>query len=222
MIFVLLGPPGCGKGTQATRIAQKYGLKATSTGEIIRGQMAAGTEVGKAAQSYVKKGELVPDEVVIAMVKEELRSQSGGPGVVLDGFPRTVNQANSLADILTQSGLRLDGVLNFVVSEEEIVRRLAGRRVCEKCGASYHILFMPPHKEGICDQCGGALIQRADDAPDSVRERLRVYAKQTEPLIVYYRERRLLNDIEGIGTPEEVAVRVESVVDRIARGSRPV
>lgn len=182
MNLILLGAPGAGKGTQAEVICNEFKIPAVSTGNIIREAVKNGTELGEKTKSYLDAGALVPDELVIALVKERLAQPDCQNGFILDGFPRTVPQAEAL----DKMGVQIDTVLDIEVPDEKIVGRLSGRRVCSGCGASYHLEYKPPKQEGICDSCGGALIQRKDDHPDTVLERLRVYHEQTEPLKEYY------------------------------------
>ena len=182
MKLILLGAPGAGKGTQAEIISEKYNIPTISTGNIIRAALKNGTEMGLKAKSYIDAGALVPDDVVIGIIKERLADEDCQNGFILDGFPRTIPQAEALDDM----DIAIDGALSIEVSDREIVKRMSGRRVCEKCGASYHIEFKKPEKEGVCDACGGALVIRKDDEPDTVHDRLDIYHKQTEPLKSYY------------------------------------
>ncbi len=192
--IVLLGPPGAGKGTQAALLAKELKLQHISTGEILREEVAQGTELGRKAKAYMDRGELVPDELVIAMLRGRLDS---GSGFILDGFPRTIAQAEALERMV-----RLDRVLNIHLSEEEVVRRLSARRVCKSCGRNYNLVSNPPKVEGRCDSCGGELFQRDDDKPEVIRRRYRVYQEETAPLKDFYRERGLLVEVEG-GRPIE-------------------
>lgn len=198
MNLILLGAPGAGKGTQAEVICAHFGIPAISTGNIIREALKSGTEMGKRAKSFVDAGKLVPDEVVIGIVRERLVRDDCRNGFVLDGFPRTIPQAEAL----DQMGVRIDRVIDLEVPDEKIVQRMSGRRVCESCGASYHLLYNKPKVDGVCGKCGGTLVQRRDDHPDTVGERLRVYHEQTEPLKEYYSGQGKLCVVEG---QEEVA-----------------
>ena len=198
MNLILLGAPGAGKGTQAEVICSKLSIPAISTGNIIREALAKGTEMGIKAKSYIDAGRLVPDDVVIGIIKERLAKDDCKNGFILDGFPRTIPQAEALDAM----GVVIDRVIDIEVSDEAIVNRLSGRRVCASCGASYHLEYKKPAKEGVCDSCGGELIQRKDDHPDTVLDRLRVYHEQTEPLKDYYSKAGLLRVVEG---QEEVA-----------------
>jgi len=197
MNIIMLGPPGAGKGTQAQRIVEKYGIPQISTGDMLRAAVAEGTELGKKAKEYMDKGQLVPDEVVIGIVKERLSKPDCERGFILDGFPRTVAQAEALDRILEEMGKRIDFVINIVVPDDEILKRLTGRRTCRKCGAMYHIIYNPPKKEGICDKCGGELYQREDDREETIKKRLEVYHSQTAPLVDYYKKKGVLVDIDG-------------------------
>ena len=193
MNLILMGAPGAGKGTQAEIISEKFQIPAISTGEILRAAIKAGTELGKTAQSFMDSGNLVPDEVVIGIIKEHLSSDACKNGFILDGFPRSVAQAEALESF----GVKIDVVLAIEVEDERIVARIGGRRVCPACGASYHVSYNPPAKEGICDKCFAELIIRKDDAAETVRNRLVTYHNQTEPLKAFYAERGLLVVVEG-------------------------
>jgi len=212
MVYVLFGPPGAGKGTQGARISAEYGIPTISTGAIFRENVAAGTPLGMVVRDYMEKGKLVPDEVVIKLVQDRVKQPDCASGFLLDGFPRTVTQAENLEVMLGESGITLDGVLDFEVDEEELIRRLSGRRVCPQCGATYHVINMPPKKPDECDQCGAKLEQRADDMPESVRMRLREYEAKTAPVLDFYRERNLLHVIDASGTPDEVYARTMAVI----------
>ena len=183
---VLLGPPGAGKGTQAVRIVEKYNIPHISTGDIFRDNIKNGTELGKKAQEYMNKGELVPDDLVIEIATTRLLADDCKEGFLLDGFPRTVYQAEKLNAFLEEHGMKLDKVIDIEVEKEELITRLTGRRVCKACGASYHVVNIPPKTEGICDNCGGELFQRADDTIETVENRIEVYIEQTMPLVDYY------------------------------------
>ncbi len=198
MNLILLGAPGAGKGTQAEKICAKLSIPAISTGNIIREAIKNGTKVGLEAKRYIESGDLVPDEVVIGIIKERLECDDCKNGFILDGFPRTIPQAEALNSM----GVRIDTVLEIDVKDEAVVSRLSGRRVCEKCGASYHIQYKQPSAEGVCDLCGGDLVMRKDDNPDTIRERLKVYHDQTEPLKGFYKKLGKLKVVEG---QEEVA-----------------
>jgi adenylate kinase len=208
----LFGPPGAGKGTQAGLLIEKFGTAHISTGDILREAVAKGTEVGLKAQSYMTRGELVPDAVVIEIAKQKL-ADVGQSGFLLDGFPRTVPQAEALDAALAELGMPLDAVVSLLVPEEELVKRLSGRRVCSGCGTPFHVDTMPRGME-VCESCGGQIVQRADDNPESVRNRLSVYGAQTTPLIDYYRNRSILAEVNATGPIGEVFQRVvEALTD---------
>ena len=199
MKLILLGAPGAGKGTQAAKIAEAYDIPAISTGQIIREAIAAKTELGNKMKTFIDKGELVPDDVVVGMVKERLKNDDCKNGYILDGFPRTISQAI----IMEELPIEIDVALEIDVDEEIIVDRLSGRRVCSNCGATYHISSNPSKEEGICDECGGALEMRKDDVPDVIRHRLEVYNEQTKPLKDFYEERGLLKTVKGCNEVDE-------------------
>lgn len=194
---VLLGPPGAGKGTQAVRIVEKYNVPHISTGDIFRENIKNGTELGKKAQEYMNKGELVPDDLVIEIATTRLLADDCKEGFLLDGFPRTVYQAEKLDAFLEAHGMKLDKVIDIEVEKEELITRLTGRRVCKACGASYHVVNIPPKTEGICDNCGGELFQRADDTIETVENRIEVYIEQTMPLVDYYKKADNIVEIDG-------------------------
>jgi adenylate kinase len=194
-----LGPPGAGKGTQARDLAQEWRVPHLATGDMLREAVAAGTPLGREAKGYMDQGALVPDDVIIRMMGERLGKADAGRGFILDGFPRTIAQAEALAKLLKDLGQTLDTVVYFDVSEPELLRRLTGRRVCRTCGHSYHMTSNPPKRAGVCDDCGGELYQRDDDAETTVRKRLEVYQRQTAPLLDYYRQRSLLATVSGEG-----------------------
>lgn len=194
---VLLGPPGAGKGTQALKIVEKYNIPHISTGDIFRENIKNGTELGKKAQEYMNKGELVPDELVIDLATDRLLADDCRNGFLLDGFPRTVYQAEKLDEFLEAHGQKLDTVIDIEVEKEELVTRITGRRVCKACGASFHVVNIPPKKEGICDLCGGELFQRADDTVDAVETRVAEYNEKTKPLVDYYTKAGNVVTIDG-------------------------
>lgn len=204
MRLILLGPPGAGKGTQAIRISDEYNIPHISTGDIFRENIKKGTELGKKAKSFIDKGQLVPDELVIEIVKDRLSKEDCKAGFLLDGFPRTVAQANSLSEELEKLGMSLDSVINIVVDSNDLIERAVGRRVCKDCGASYHIKFNPSKKEGICDRCDGSTYQRDDDTEETVKNRINVYTEQTTPLTNYYNEKKILLNIDGNKSIESV------------------
>ena len=210
---VLLGPPGAGKGTQAKLLQERFKACQVSTGDILRKAVAEQTPLGKQAAQYIKQGALVPDPLIVNLVAERLQDKDCEKGFILDGFPRTISQAESLDEILTRMGLTLDRVLSVQVPHTVIVQRLAGRRTCKGCGALYHLTLDPPDKEGVCDRCGGELYQRDDDREETITARLKVYETQTAPLMNYYRERGLLRDIDGVGKVDEIRSRVIEVLE---------
>ena len=211
--IVLLGAPGSGKGTQAERIAPAYGLPHVSTGDILRGAVKGGTELGVAAKHFMDAGDLVPDDVVIGIIAERLTQGDTAAGFMLDGFPRTLDQAAALDDMLAGAGRVLRLVLLIDVPEEELVQRLAGRRACRACGRGYNVVFDPPQRDGVCDVCGGELFQRDDDNEATVRNRLAVYRRQTAPLIGYYRDKGILSTVSGGGRdPDQVFADVETLL----------
>jgi adenylate kinase len=214
---VLLGPPGAGKGTQAKLLQEQFAACQISTGDILRQAVAQQTPLGQEAGQYINRGALVPDEVIVNLVAERLKEKDCEQGFILDGFPRTIPQAESLDAILKQMSLSLNGVLSVQVPEQVIIERLAGRRTCKDCGALSHVIFDPPKKPGICDRCGGELLQRNDDREETIANRLRVYDSQTAPLVSYYRERGLLREIDGVGAIDEIRARVTRALgDRAA------
>lgn len=197
MKLLIMGPPGAGKGTQAEVLVKELKITHISTGDMFRAAIKEGTEMGKKAKEYMDEGKLVPDEVVVGMVKERLSQPDCANGFLLDGFPRTVAQAESLDATLSSLDIKLDGVINIEVAREKLMDRLTGRRVCKGCGASYHVIFNPPQKEGVCNSCGGELYQRSDDNEETVGNRLNVYEAQTQPLIDYYNKQGLILNIDG-------------------------
>ena len=216
MRLVFLGAPGVGKGTQAELIAAKFHQPKISTGDILREAVRNKTALGLQAKACMDQGKLIPDEIVVGIVKEKLGEPLCEKGFLLDGFPRTVPQAEELTRLLTSKGQRLDRVINVFVPREEIVRRLTGRRSCSKCSAVFHVEFAPPASPEVCDKCGEKLVQRSDDKKDTVEARLLVYEEQTAPLITYYRSRNLLEDLNGVGQVGEVQQRLLGLLS--ARG----
>jgi len=197
LYLVLLGGPGAGKGTQAERLSASLGIPQVSTGDLFRENLKNNTELGLLAKGYMERGELVPDEVTVGMVRERLSRPDAAQGAILDGFPRTIAQAEALENILADLGSRLAAVPYIKVPEDVLLARLAGRRTCRTCGAMYHDLFSPPQEPGVCDKCGGELYQRSDDTPETQKHRIEVYFEQTAPLIDYYREKGLLVEVDG-------------------------
>lgn len=210
--LILLGPPGAGKGTQAARICQKFGIPHISTGDIFRKHIKEGTEFGKKAQEYMNKGALVPDDLVLEIAEARLMEEDCSHGFLLDGFPRTVNQAEQLDKFLNERNLDIDKVLDIDIDKEVLMTRLIGRRVCRSCGATYHVINMPPQKEGTCDVCGGELYQRSDDTAATVENRIEVYNAQTMPLVEYYEKLGKIAHIDGSKSLEDVFNAIVSVV----------
>ena len=200
---ILLGPPGAGKGTQAERMIVKYGIPHISTGDIFRENIKNGTELGKKAQEYMNKGELVPDDLVCEIAFDRLKKDDCKDGFLLDGFPRTVYQAEKLDEFLAENGQKLSKVIDLEVSDEELMRRTTGRRVCKDCGATYHVVNFPPSIPGKCDKCGGILIQRADDNEETARNRIDVYNRETKPLVDYYEKSGNIVHIDGMISPDK-------------------
>ncbi len=212
MNIILLGPPGAGKGTQAAKIVEKYHVPHISTGDIFRENIKKGTELGKKAQEYMNRGELVPDDLVIEIATTRLLEDDCKDGFMLDGFPRTVYQAEKLDEFLNAHGKKIEYVLDMAVEKAELVTRLTGRRVCKACGASFHIVNIPPKKEGVCDTCGGELFQRADDNEETVANRISVYEAQTMPLIDYYEKAGVITHIDGAAGLDNVFDKVVSIL----------
>ncbi len=212
MKIILMGPPGAGKGTQAEKLVEVYQIPHISTGDMFRKAQKDGTELGLKAKSYMDQGQLVPDEVTVGIVKERLAEDDCKDGFLLDGFPRTVQQADALDGILTEMGTTLDRVVNIEVDKAFLVDRLTGRRVCRACGATYHVTNKAPKVEGVCDKCGGELYQRNDDKIETVSNRLDVYAAQTAPLIEYYQSKGIMSSIDGSKSMEEVLADIRSAL----------
>jgi len=226
MYVILMGPQGSGKGTQAGRLAPRLGLVPVATGELFRSAIAAETDLGRRIKAIYDRGELIPDDLTVGLVEEKLddvrRERDLGEGVrgaLFDGFPRTRAQAEALDDVLSRQGEAVSSVVKIDVPLETLVARLAGRRVCQNCGAVYHVEFYPPKAEGVCDRCGGAVVQRADDTPEAVRRRLELYFRETEPLIAFYRERGLLTEVDGDRPIEAVTDAIAAEVNRSDRGA---
>ena len=212
MRIVLLGAPGAGKGTQAKKLIEKYGIPQISTGDILRKAVADGTPLGKEAKAYMDKGELVPDSVVIGLVKERLAQDDCKKGFILDGFPRNTSQAETLDRVLEEMGMPLQVALSIDVDMDVLMKRLTGRRTCRQCNQMYNIYFNPPQKEGVCDKCGGELYHREDDKEDTIRKRLEVYKAQTAPLIDYYKKKGILKSVEGTGSIDEIFDKICSIL----------
>ena len=212
MKIIMLGAPGAGKGTQAKKIADKYSIPHISTGDIFRANIKGGTELGTKAKSYMNQGQLVPDEVTIGMLLDRISEADCENGYVLDGFPRTIPQAESLTVALNQRGEKIDYAINVDVPDENIVTRMSGRRACLACGATYHIEHIPPKKEGICDTCGQALVLRDDDKPETVLKRLKVYHDQTQPLIDFYEAKGVLKNVDGTVDMKDVFAAIVAIL----------
>ncbi len=212
MILILLGAPGVGKGTQGELISQEYGIPQISTGDILRKEVKEGTQLGKEAKKYMDSGALVPDDVIVRMMENRIKEDDCRKGFILDGFPRTVAQAEALDIMLKKNNISLNRVILIDVPKNEIIDRLTGRRVCSQCGAVYHIKNNAPKKDGICDRCGGKLIQRNDDTKEVVENRLSVYEKSTMPLIEYYQKTSKLVKVDGMGSIEEIFAKIKAVL----------
>ncbi|TRN41747.1 adenylate kinase [Staphylococcus pseudintermedius] len=215
MNIILMGLPGAGKGTQASEIIKKYPIPHISTGDMFRKAIKDETELGKEAKSYMDRGELVPDEVTVGIVKERISEDDAKKGFLLDGFPRTIEQAEALNSILEELGRTIDAVVNIEVPEEELMNRLTGRRICETCGTTYHLVFNPPKVEGICDIDGGKFYQREDDNPETVANRLEVNVKQSKPILEFYNQKGLLKNIDGSKHIDEVTSDVIEILESL-------
>ncbi len=212
MKIIMLGAPGAGKGTQAIMIADKYGIPHVSTGDLFRHNISNNTELGKEAKTYMDAGKLVPDELTVRMLFDRVKKDDCSKGYVLDGFPRTIAQAEVLEEELKKIGDRIDYAIDVEVPDSNIVKRMGGRRACLKCGATYHVEHVPPKKEGICDQCGNELVLRDDDAPETVLKRLAVYHEQTQPLIDFYRARNILHEVDGTVDMQQVFEEITKIL----------
>jgi len=213
MKIIMLGAPGAGKGTQAKKLAAKYAIPHISTGDIFRANIKNGTELGQKAKVFMDQGLLVPDELVVELIMDRFGEPDCVNGYVLDGFPRTIPQAKALDDALTKNGEAVEYAIDVDVTDENIVRRMSGRRACINCGATYHLVTIPPKKEGICDTCGSELILRDDDKPETVEKRLKVYHEQTQPLIDYYREKGILKTVDGTKDPGTAFAEIVAIVE---------
>ena len=202
--LIFLGAPGAGKGTQAQRLSETYSIPQISTGDILRQAVKDNTPLGEKAYTYMEQGKLVPDDIVIGIIDERLKADDCRNGFILDGFPRTVPQAEALDQVLDQNGMLIDQAIYFEVPEDDLVKRLSGRRVCRSCGANYNIYFNPPVEDNVCEKCGGELFQRTDDQEDTIRNRLKVYREQTEPLIGFYKGQNRLIRMDGSGAMETI------------------
>lgn len=215
MNIILMGLPGAGKGTQASEIVKKFPIPHISTGDMFRKAIKDETDLGKEAKSYMDRGELVPDEVTVDIVKERISEDDAKKGFLLDGFPRTIEQAEALNNIMSELDRNIDAVINIEVPEEELMNRLTGRRICEKCGTTYHLVFNPPKVDGVCDIDGGKLYQRKDDNPETVSNRLSVNVKQSKPILEYYDEKGVLKNIDGAKDIDEVTKDVIDILDQL-------
>jgi len=215
LLIILLGPPGAGKGTQAERVVKERQLAYIATGDMLRNAVKAASALGRKAKQFMDQGQLVPDELVVEIVKERLQDPDCAKGALLDGFPRTVSQAIFLEQVLPTVGFGIDRVLSIEVDEKELIERLTGRRVCSDCGASYHLKFKPPQVRNVCDQCGGDLFQRDDDTLETVEERLQVYKKQTEPLVEFYQDKKLLDRIDGNLDIDQVYKQIDEIIEKL-------
>ena len=217
MRLAFLGPPGAGKGTQARELAREWGVPHLATGDMLREALAAGTRLGLEAKRYMDQGALVPDEVIVGLMRERLAKPDAATGFIVDGFPRTIAQAEALAQLLKDTGQHLGVVVFFDVSEQELLRRLTGRRICRRCQSTYHVVSAPPKTPNVCDKCGGALDQRDDDSEATVRNRLAVYLRQTSPLLDYYRERDLLVSVPGEGAIGAIRTAIRRATEAAGR-----
>ena len=212
MQLLLLGAPGSGKGTQAKFLVEKLGIPQLSTGDMLREAVKNGTSLGKQASEFMQKGALVPDSLVLGLIEERMNRSDCTKGFILDGFPRNISQADALSSLLGKIGKNISYVIAINVDEQELVERLSGRRSCKVCGAGYHVKFQPTKKEGVCDKCGGELIQRNDDVESVIRERLKVYNNQTAPLFDYYKSKDLLRSLVGTGSPADITQRILQII----------
>jgi adenylate kinase len=212
MILVLLGPPGSGKGTQAKKLVAEKGWPQLSTGDMLRAAISAGTELGRQAKSFMDRGALVPDEVVIGLIAEQSKSTDAKAGFILDGFPRTIPQAEALDKMLGERGWKVDRAVLFHIPDSELLKRLTGRRTCAKCGSMFHVETAPSKQANVCDNCGSSLIQRDDDKPEVIQKRLSVYHQQTAPLVDYYRKQEKLRELDATRNPEAVSQALHRII----------
>lgn len=219
MRLVLLGPPGAGKGTQAQALSARWGIPQIASGDLLRAAVREGSELGHEAVGYMDRGQLVPDDLVLKLIVERLQKKDARDGFILDGFPRNVSQARALADRLEAARLKLDKVVAVMLPDEEVVKRISGRRTCRNCAAMYHVTFEPPVKAGVCDKCGGELYQRADDAEQTVLDRIKVYHAATQPLLEHYARLGLLAQVDGVGPTGQVEKRIIAALGGL--GAKP-
>lgn len=217
VFLVMFGPPGAGKGTQSKMLVERFGLSQISTGDILREAVKQRTCLGQQAKTYMDRGALVPDEIVVGIIEDRLSAQDAGGGYIFDGFPRTVAQADSLSQVLSRMSREIDCVINIHVEDEELRKRLSGRRVCSRCGEEFNLFFKPPREDKFCGKCNGELTQRKDDQEETVKERLEVYKKQTEPLIEYYKTKNKLKTISGVGGIPEVFRKTCQILEDLAK-----
>lgn len=213
MNFILLGAPGAGKGTQGKNLSEKYRIPQISTGDILRANVRSKTPLGQKAKEYMDKGALVPDNLVVEMLVDRIKMEDCASGSILDGFPRNIKQAEALEETLGSMGKEIEHVIGIEVERKELVRRLSGRRVCRKCGASYHVIFNPPMNIGMCDSCGSEIYQRDDDKEETIEARLKVYEDETHPLVRYYSNKGLYRKIDGIGTVDQITQRIVNAIE---------
>ncbi|OGL44128.1 MAG: adenylate kinase [Candidatus Schekmanbacteria bacterium RBG_13_48_7] len=216
MRLILLGPPGAGKGTQAKMLQEKYSIPQISTGDILRQAVKNQTKLGKESESYMNQGKLVPDSLIMELINERIQKPDCQKGMIMDGFPRTIEQAKELDKLLNKKEIKLNHVLEIVLPEDEVVLRLSGRRTCKNCGNMFHIKFKPPKKDGLCDSCGGELYQRKDDQEETIINRLKVYTDQTAPLTKYFKKQNLLRSISGFGSLDEVFNKIIKTIEKSA------
>ncbi|MCD6484062.1 MAG: adenylate kinase [Candidatus Odinarchaeota archaeon] len=215
MYIIIFGPPGAGKGTQARKIAHKFNLKHIATGDLLRKEIELGTEIGRTAEIYLKKGDLVPDHIVIELVKQHLCNPEGTTGAIFDGFPRTLKQAFTLDSFLESKGRKIDMVISLDISDQEVIKRLTMRRICKECGQVYHLIFKRPKNDLKCDICGGELIQREDDKEEVVRNRLAIYHERTTPLLDFYSKKKILYTVDGTKDVETIYNNIVQLIERV-------
>ncbi|MBF0492008.1 MAG: adenylate kinase [Deltaproteobacteria bacterium] len=218
MNLIFFGPPGAGKGTQSQQVQQIYGIPQISTGDMLREARTAKSPLGLEAEKFMSEGKLVPDSVIVSLMDERLKQKDCNKGFILDGFPRTLEQASALKEMLKAQGKKIDCVVNIEVNEEELVARLTGRRQCEKCKKAYHVLYSPPKQEGVCDVCASKLFQRDDDQERTIRQRLKVYVDKTQPVINFYKQEKILESINGSGEVALILKKIEKILESRSQG----